>query len=360
MTARLTYSLWLALVACLACAEPKTLPATSAPASAPASSMPADAPLLAPLGEGMGSELRGLLGLGPERAEFALLLDVQRLWKGPLWKEYATALERGIRYRPLYVDLEKATGFDPFRDVRGAALFLTDLSRRPSPGVLVLRARFDTKRLGGYLTKARATEVRGVSILKNGMGLALGPELIYLGDPSIVEAAVQRANKGEAGPLGELGRSLDPGRPLSVAFRLGTGARAVMGLPVALDPLEGVAGWLDLSAGLEAKLLLQFEDATSARLFREDLDRTWPGYAKKLEKNGTPYLRTLRWEQRERELSFSLSLPAPEAIEFVFGPLAFGLLQGFLTLAAAQEPESPPESAPGTQASTAPSRPPPL
>jgi hypothetical protein len=304
----------------------------------------------------MGSELRGLLSMAPPNTELAVLLDLQRLVRGPLWKERGATFERGLRARPEYVDLAAATGIDPLRDIRGLALFVSDLSERPAASLLAVRVRVEEKKLRAYL-KTRSVETKGLFLLESGYFLAFAPDTLWIGDPGPVAAAKQGAQA--PAKLSSLLQSLDPGRPLTFAASLSAKAQARMALPLEMESLEGLAGWLDLSAGLEGKLLLHFASAEGALRMKADLDRTWEKASKRRSRDSADVWRDLRWEVQKNDLAFAWTLPAGEAQTFMTTTFAFEVLQALGTLQgaiAAQQAASQPgsQTSPGSAPASAP------
>jgi hypothetical protein len=340
---------WILFAACPASttSTPATQP-SSEPQSGPV--LPPKSPLLAPLGAGLGSETRSLLRFVPPQAQLVVLGDLERLVKGPLWKTSEGFLKK-LTERPEFVDFVKEAGFHPLQELRGGVLVLGDTSQEKTPSLLILRARYDTKKLTAYLDKIELPKEEPLYLFARGSAVALpAPEIILLGDPAMVREAAQLKTDAMPPALQELFGQLDPARPFSFALRLTSASRAALVLPPEFDGATGGAGWLDLSAGLEVKAFLTFQTPEQARLVLEDIERTWPIERQALLRRGEDkFFEKLRFSVEESRLHIAWELSSGDVLRFSSEVLGFnpeGLLKAYRVDLPKSQPQS--DSLPAT------------
>jgi hypothetical protein len=341
---------WILLTACPTNTAQKTAtqPASDA-SSGPV--IPPKAPLLAPLGEGLGSETRALLRFVPAQAQLVFLADTGRLVKGPLWKTSEGFL-RKIYERPELVDFVKETGFHPLQDARGVVVALGDTSREQTPSLLLIKARFDEVKLSAYLKKLAIPREGALYLFARGSAMYIIGDIIVIGDPEMVRVAAQQKGEELSPFLREMLSQLDPARPFSVALQLTSASRAALELPPEFDGALGVAGWLDLSAGLEAKAFLRLETAEQARLIFEDIERTWPTEKQNLARNKEDkYFERLVFSLNEKQIEITWEMDAGDAILFFTDFLGVNLeetLKAYRVEIPQSQPQSTSTSAPST------------
>jgi hypothetical protein len=315
--------------------------------------IPPKSPLLAPLGEGLGSETRTLLRFVPAEAQLIFLADVERLIKGPLWKPSEGFLKK-MSERPEVVEFVKETNFQPIRDIRGAVVVMGDSTKEKTPSLLLLKARFDAVKLSAYLEKLEVAKDGALFLFARGSAMSISGDILLLGDPDMVRAASQQTTEALAPFLREMLSQLDPARPFSLAFQLTSATRASLELPPEFDGARGIAGWLDLSAGLEAKAFLQLQTAEQARLIIEDIERTWPTELQALEqRKESKYFEKLSFSQDEAQIKISWELPAGDAILFFTDFLGVNL-EEMLKAYRVEIPQSQPQSTSAPASSSAP------
>jgi hypothetical protein len=295
--------------------------------------LPPKAPLLAPLGAGLGSETRALLRFVPAQAQLVFLGDIARMVRGPLWENSEGFLKK-LSERPEFVDFIKSAGFHPLQDLRGAVLVLGDTSKEKTPSLLILRARFDTKKLTAYLNKNDFLKEGSLYLFARGSAMALpAPEIILLGDPMLVREAAQLTTDVMPKGLQDLLSQVDPARPFSFALQLTSASRAALALPPEFDGAKGAAGWLDLSAGLEAKAFLVFQTPEQVRLVLDDIERTWPLEQQSLIRRGEgKFFEKLRFSVEESRLHVSWVLSSADVLLFFSEVVGFdpeGLLKAY-------------------------------
>jgi hypothetical protein len=346
---------WILLAACPANTKPQpTTQPNNDPKSGP--TLPPKAPLLAPLGAGLGSEVRTLLRFVPAQAQLLFLADIERMVKGPLWKNSDGFIKK-LSERPEMVDFVKETGFQPLQDLRGAVLVLGDTSKETTPSLLILRARFDTKKLAAYLKKIELPKEEALYLFARGSAIALpAPEIILLGDPEFVREAAQLTADATPPALQALLGQIDPGRPFSFALQLTSASRAALVLPPEFDGATGAAGWLDLSAGLEAKAFLEFQTPEQVRLVFEDIERTWPAEQQSLiRRREDKFFERLRFSVEVSRLQVSWELSAGDTLTFFSDVVGFNL-EGLLKTYRVDLPKIQPQgdSPPSALSPTAP------
>jgi hypothetical protein len=354
---------WILFTACPA--KPKESPTTQPTSQAKSGpSLPPKAPLLAPLGAGLGSETRSLLRFVPAKTELVVLADVERITKGPLWMN-ASGFIKKISERPEIVDFAKEAGFHPIQDVRGAVVALGDSSKGKTPSLLILRARFDSKKLTDYLEKIKTPKEEPLYLFARGSALALpAPEIILIGDPALVREAYLQQGNEMSDELRDLLEELDPARPFSFALQFTSASRAVLELPPEFDGAQGAAGWLDLSAGLEAKALIAFQTPEQAQLVLEDIERTWPAEKQAIQRRHEgQFYEKLHFTVEGNQLRASWELAAGDTIVFFTEVIGFSLeniLKAYRVALPTSQPQSAPSSAPTTTPTTLSNSPAPL
>jgi hypothetical protein len=268
-TTRGSFFLSILLLCLLACAqEPVPTRETVAPTI-----VPKEASLLAPLGSGAGSQVRGLLSLLPRQASLVALVDAARVLQGPLAESLGGETLRLLRARPELADLEKETGFSLQRDLRSVMLALAALDKEPAAVLIVVEATFSEEKLRAYLKKKALPEENGLFVMPQETALAMvSPGRLLLGDKSFVRAALSRTT-AEISVLETALENIDPARPISLAVQIDQGARLRLALPPEFDSLRWASGWLDLSNAAEGMLLLSFSSDAEAEKVAADLAR---------------------------------------------------------------------------------------
>ncbi|MEM1031266.1 MAG: hypothetical protein AAF928_05065 [Myxococcota bacterium] len=228
------------------------------------------APTVAPT-PASAANLTAALAYVPRQAIAVGTVDVDRLRRVPLFKAQLDDLFLQVPDAKRERDaLQKATGFDPVRDLHGVVGALgPNFERDDSDFVAIAQARINEKRLVAYLkTKgADVREVRGRSgrhyLLDEGLALAFRGPLVLAGGKDMVLSALTR--KGADPKLKKL---LSPFVLKDLAFaalvpeRLRRDARREM---AELGALENVRGGIDLQRGLDLDVRAGFTDPTSAR-----------------------------------------------------------------------------------------------
>lgn len=223
-------------------------------------------------GRAEAANLSAALTYVPADAMAVGTVDVSKLQRLPLYKKLQQRFYAEEPEAKKEVDeLRQATGFDPFRDIRGLVVALgPDFEQDDDQFVVIAEAKVNEQRMIAYMKKKGATpQLRNDAQIGRWYEIAGGDAALAFRGPHVIFGGVKtfKAAMAKKGASPKIKALLSPylvkdlGFAALVPSKMKKDARREM---AELGDIETVRGGGSLQNGLDLELLAGFNSATSA------------------------------------------------------------------------------------------------